>query len=102
MPHISQAGHAAGAQGGTFHDAGIQLNLPVGVQARSYAGVEQRFVFHVAYGRHRRGQGAVADRGPADVSRALRRRLSQRALRIGHRPSAAMDDQGRTGQPGWI
>jgi len=51
----------------------------------------------VADRRDRRGQGAVADAGPARVTGALDGRLTLSRLVGGYRTGATMDDEGRSG-----
>jgi len=93
VPHVAQARRRADAEIGTLHDARIQLDHAVGVEASADAGVQQRLVLHVADRRHHRRQRAVADPRPARVARALDGGLAVGAFVNGNRAGAAVDDE---------
>jgi hypothetical protein len=98
VAHILQACDAAGAQRGALHDAGVQLDITVGVQAGAYAGVEKWLVLHVADGGDRRGQRAITDPRPAKVQRALDGFLAVWALGGRNRSRTAVDYERGSGQ----
>jgi len=98
VAHILQACDAAGAQRGALHDAGVQLDLAVSVQACTDAGIEKWFVFHVADGGGRRGKRAVTDPRPAKVQRALHGFLAVWALGGGNGSRTAVDYERGRGQ----
>ncbi len=97
VPDVAQAGRPAGAAVPPVHDAGVQLDHAVGVQARTDAGVEKRFVLHVAHRGDSCFEGAIADALPACFERALDRGLPIRELGRRDRPGAAVHDEGRLG-----
>ena len=94
MPDVAQAGRAAGASVPPVHDAGVQLDHPVGVQARTDAGVEERLVLHVAHRGNSCFERAAADALPACFERALDGGLPFRELGRRDRAGAAVDDEG--------
>jgi hypothetical protein len=98
VPHIFQSGDPARTQRGTFHQAGVKLHHTIKVEARSNARVEEWLVFHEPDRRDDRGQGAVTDRRPTGVARALNSSLPGWAFPLGNRPRAAVDDQRGPGQ----
>jgi hypothetical protein len=98
VPHIFQSGDPARPQRGAFHQAGVKLHHTIKVEARSNARVEEWLVFHEPDRRDDRGQGAVTDRRPTGVARALNSSLPGWAFLLGNRPRAAVDDQRGPGQ----
>lgn len=98
MADVAQACRASGAKSRALHDARVELDLTVGVEARADAGVEERLVLHVPHGHHGGGECAQSDRGPAGVPGALDGGLAKWQLRLRDGASAAMNDQRRTGQ----
>jgi hypothetical protein len=67
MTHVFDAGGATRAKLRTLHYAGVQLHLPIGIQAGADSGVQQGLVFHVANRGDRGGQRPGADLRPAQL-----------------------------------
>ncbi len=94
---VAEAGRPAGAPVPPVHDARVQLDHAVGVQARTDAGVEKRLVLHVAHRGDSCFEGATAHVFPARFERALDGGLPVGELGFRNRSGAAVDDEGRLG-----
>jgi hypothetical protein len=98
VAHVFQAGDAAGPQRCALHDACVQLDLSVGVEASTNTRIEKRFVFHMANRGDRSGQGAVTDASPTEFERPLDGGLAQWAFGGRNWSRAAVDDERRSSQ----
>src|ERR1700674_1814569 len=95
VAYVLEAGDTASTQLGAFHDAGVEFDYPVLVQARADACVEERLVFHEPDGGGYSSQSAIADLRPAGVACPLDGGLPERAFTFRDRPGAAVDDHRR-------
>src|SRR5438093_13571826 len=98
MADVTQARGRADAQAIALHDACVQLDFAVAVEAGANARVEQGLVLHAPNGCHHRRERACADARPALVPGTLHRRLAIPAFVLGYGARAAVDDQGQAGQ----
>ena len=95
VAHVLQTGNPTCPEVGAHHDAGVQLDDSVSIQAGADAGVEEGLVFHEPDGGHHGGQRPIADLRPGGVSCPLDGGLPERTFRVGDWTGAAMDDQRR-------
>jgi hypothetical protein len=78
MADVLNGSYTAGAEAVADHDAGVELDHPLRVEAGADAGVEDRLVLETAHGRDHGRQRTVLDRGPAGIETALDSRLALR------------------------
>ena len=95
VAHVLQTGNPTCPEVGAHHDAGVQLDDSVHIQAGADAGIEERVVFHKPDRGHHRGQRSVADLRPGGVPCPLDGGLPERAFRVRDRTGSAMNDQRR-------
>ena len=98
MAHIANTRDAPRPQVPALHHACIQLRLAIRIQARADAGVQERFVLHVADGRDNGGQRTLADLGPPHLQGAVDGGLAARPLGGGNGARASVDYERGRGQ----